>query len=442
MTDKKDKVKKYVRTSAHTVKFANTGKLDTYHAFISEYRKVADVYIDFIWNSKQSFVDSKGITKTFDIENDKLDATSFFDYNSIPIPFETKLSARALSSLVTQCCGVVKAVTEKRRKLLWKRDKFIEDGKTISPKFLELIENVKLTKPKSEKLNPELSSKNIDFEEVNGEFNLFIRLKCLGDFEAICLPIKLHKQANKWKKISKMKGSVLLTNRDIQIRWEFEKPIKLEGITVGADQGITTVLSLSNKLVTKEKDSHGHSHESIMKRLSGKRKGSKSFRKTQDHRKNFINWSINSLDLSGIRYLNLEKISNLRFCKSTSRYMSHFVYSDIESKTQSRCEETGVQLNLQPSAFRSQRCSECGWVHYTNRNKKEFRCKCCGAALDADINAAINHEVELPFVPEWIMKSGLNRTSGFYWKLEGFFNLEGEELGVPLSRNEEINILI
>jgi hypothetical protein len=50
---------------------------------------------------------------------------------------------------------------------------------------------------------------------------------------------------------------------------------------------------------------------------------------------------------------------------------------------------------------------------------------------DADLNASLNHEVDLPDVPYGLRILKLNR-KGFFWKSEGFFNLEGEEFTVPL----------
>ena len=43
-----------------------------------------------------------------------------------------------------------------------------------------------------------------------------------------------------------------------------------------------------------------HSLESIIQKLARKRKGSVAFKKAQDHRKNFINWSINRLNLKNV----------------------------------------------------------------------------------------------------------------------------------------------
>jgi predicted Zn-ribbon and HTH transcriptional regulator len=434
----KVKNNKYIRTSSHTIKFSNIGKLKTYSKFLKEYRNVAKIFIDFIWDNEYEFINSKNNIRIFNIKTDQLNVPQFFDYNLIPIKNKTTLSARSLSSLVTQCCGIVRAATEPRKKLLFKLKKLKENNDVIPKKFFDLIEKTKLVKPTSEKTNPELSSKNIDFEEVNGKFDFFIRLKYIGEFDSICIPIKMHKQANKWKKFSNRKGSILLTDKNIQIRWEFEKPIKDTGRVVGADQGKLTVLSLSDSQTTTKQDKHGHSMDSIMKKLSIKKKGSRKFQRAQNHRTNFINWSINQLNFDGIKQLNFEKISGLRFGKSTSGLMSHFTYTEIEKKAQSFREENGVHFLSQPSAFRSQRCSECGWVHSTNRKKKEFKCMKCGAELDVDINAAINHEFELPFISEWVMKSGLNYSDGFYWKSDGFFDKDGVEFRVRLFQNKKI----
>jgi len=436
-----EKVQKFVRSSEHTTKFARVGKLNVYIDFLQEYRRIAEIYINYIWNNKYEYIDSKNVTRICDIQNDLLDVPGFFDYNLIPVPNNCKLSGRAKSSLITQCCGIVKAVTEKRKRLLYKKNKLIQEKQIIPEKFLELIKKCELTKPKSEKINPELSSKNIEFEEETKHFNLFIKLKCLGDFDNIHIPIKLHKQANKWKKIGRRMGSVLLTSNSIHIRWECEKSIKSDGNIVGADQGKLDILSLSDGQVTKKTDIHGHSLDSILKKMSKRRKGSKAFQKVQDHRENFINWSINNLNFESLKQLNYEEVRNIRYKKCTNRVMSHWAYTIIEEKSKRKCEENGVHFHPQPSAYRSQRCSECGWVHAKNRKKKCFKCLMCGTVLDSDINASLNHEIELPFVPDFVMHSRMSYSSGFFWKPEEFFTKEGEELRVPLSNNQEINIL-
>jgi hypothetical protein len=57
----------------------------------------------------------------------------------------------------------------------------------------------------------------------------------------------------------------------------------------------------------------------------------------------------------------------------------------------------------------------------------------CGLKIDADLNAAKNHELNLPNIPFELRRLNLNR-KGFYWKPEGFYDLTGAALTVSLSK--------
>lgn len=432
----KQSTKFYIRTSKHALKFANAGKLQQYRSFISEMRQTAQIYIDFLWNHSYQWNDKNDSIHNMCIDNLQLDIPQFFDYNLIPLPDDNKLSARAKSSLVTQCMGIVKAATEKYRKQFFILNKLINENKPIPFKLLERLVVYQPVKPTVEKINVEISSKNIDFKKTNGEFDLFVRLKSLGDFNNFNLPIKLHKHANKWKNKAEMKGSILCSDRNIDIRWEIEQPLKTNGKTIGIDQGKCVILTCSDSQVTPERNGHGHTLNTIMKKLERKRKGSKLFGKVQDHRENFINWSVNQISLVDTLNVKYEDIKQIYSGVKTSRYMRHWIYAFIGKKVERICEENGVHFLPESPTYRSQRCSECGWVHKKNRNGRQFACTRCGEFLDADLNASRNHEIELPFISRNFMKLNLNKTSGFYWSQEGLFKEDGEELRVPLSQNE------
>ena len=51
--------------------------------------------------------------------------------------------------------------------------------------------------------------------------------------------------------------------------------------------------------------------------------------------------------------------------------------------------------------------------------------------MDADINAAKNHEIELPAIPHSTEFSKLAKSEGFYWLPNGLFSMDGSELRVP-----------
>ena len=210
--------------------------------------------------------------------------------------------------------------------------------------------------------------------------------------------------------------------------------------TLGADQGMKTVLTLSDHQVTPLTDDHGHSLESIIDKMRVKKKGSKAFGKLQDHRTNFINWSINKLNFKHIKTLKLEDVNHLRYKTSYSRKMSHWVYTDIRDKVASRCELEDVLLVPNESTYMSQRCHVCGLVLKSNRKGKVYSCKNCGYEGDSDYNSSCNHQLDLPDISD--LRSLRLNIKGFFWKLTGVYSLEGEELSVPLSKKLGKPVLI
>jgi len=397
-----------IRTSKHKIDYSNSKKLEKYTNFLTEMRKVAGIYVDFLWNTHYEWF-SKGKTNIMDINKEQLEIPPFFDYNLIPC--ETTLSARAKSSLVTQCCGIVKACTEKQRRRLYLLEEKKKNNEEIPKKLQENINKLKPQKPNTDSINLEISSKCSDFQKSEKNyFEGFLRLRSLGKtFGMIKIPIKFHKQSNNWKnKKAEMLQSFLLCNNKIEIRWKLEVPLKKEGREVGADQGKIDVLVLSDRQVTLKTNKHGISQEMIINKLARRKKGSKNFRQTQNERENFVNYTINRLNFSDIKTLKLEKIVNINFGKRTSRKMKHWLNTLIVNKTKRICEELGVQVFEQSSAYKSQRCSCCGIVLKKNRKGKEYFCHNCGNMIDADLNASINHEVNLPDVPFWLCNLNLN----------------------------------
>ena len=115
--------------------------------------------------------------------------------------------------------------------------------------------------------------------------------------------------------------------------------------------------------------------------------------------------------------------------------MSHWTNTEIRDKMQSYCEENGVHFTEQSCTYRSQRCSCCGIVHKANRKGKIYKCNNCGNIMDSDINAAKNHEYDLPDIPYALRKLGMNK-NGFYWLEPGFYEYqEGSSLeSLPLVK--------
>ena len=259
-----------ILSSFHTIDKSNTAKLNTYYVFLTEYRRVADLIVSEIWSNGYG---------EFNIEKNNLDLPKYIDYNYFNI--DTCLTGRALSSLVTQITGIIRAVTEKQRKRIFILNKKKEDG-VSKTKLKGLINNLKKNtphKPNVSKINQELSSKCIEFIESSTSFDVFIKLKSIiKDTKPIYVPIKFHKHSNSLKERGTRLNSFLLRNKGIDIRWNIDNPkVKDEGITVGADQGLLTVLTLSDEQTTNETCIHGHSLKSILQKMCSQKRGIRGF---------------------------------------------------------------------------------------------------------------------------------------------------------------------
>jgi transposase len=217
---------------------------------------------------------------------------------------------------------------------------------------------------------------------------------------------------------------------------------KKEGVLVGIDTGINACYTMSNNYPDQEnrqsgKDVHGHDLHSITTKLARKKNGSKAFERAKEHQKNYIHWTINKINFDGVKSVNIEKISNYRKGKRTSRLLNFFPHRFVEECLKDKCKLQGVLVSDSSSAFRSQRCSKCGYVDPMNRKGKNFRCKHCSFHTDADCNASDNHEIELPsanfirFLPR--------RPRKFFWKIEGFSDLDGLEFTVPDTKKYKFN---
>lgn len=399
-----------IRSSKHHIKDLNKSKREIYYKFLEDYHNYTYKVIDSIWRNGY---------KNFSIQNNSLELPKYINYKDFN--FKTKLSARARSNAVYQASQIIRSCVEKQKRVLW-----VRENKNSN------IKDKKFSKPKLKNIYPILSSKNCDVVFTNGKFLGFVRLKSLGkEYGEIKIPIAKNTRFYK----EKLKSGILFTHNNITLSFDVEEKENNSFNTIGVDQGLNTVAILSNGEKTPELCNHGHSLKSIINKISRKKKGSKSQKRAIKHRENFVNWSINRLNLSNIKEIKLEKINNIRFRKKTSRFLSHWSNPEIIDKLKSRCEELKVLVTEHSCVFRSQRCNQCGQVRKSNRKGKIYSCKNCGYRTDSDYNASVNNSVDLPEVPRDFLVQRLNLRNGFFWKPEGFFNFDGSELRVPNNQN-------
>jgi hypothetical protein len=399
-------------TTRHSYAFANKDKIKRLNEFVEEYSRVCIIALDYLW-------DNLG-------ENLKL--PKFLDYKIIPVT--TDLRKRALQCAVNQAGTIIRSTLEDYKRRLW-----IAQKKNLDTKHL------KFSKPNISHVNPQLHANCIQIQsDLTGQFEGFVKIHNIGPkYGKIYLPINKSSQYNKWKRVRKAKllPALNLLKDSFRLAWDWERSPHEQGDKViGIDQGMKTVCTLSDGQTTPDTCPHGHSLEIILNKLSRKKKGSKSFKKAQTHRKNFVHWSVNQLNFKDVKEVRLEKVVNVRLGKSSSRSMSHWSNPEIRDKIKRRCEELEVPVVEQSCAYRSQRCSNCGLVRKANRKKKVYSCKGCKNEMDADLNAALNHKQDLTPVPFAFLGQKLNLGNGFYWKLDGFFSFDGSEFIVPNSQQK------
>ena len=386
-----------IRTSKHYFFEPNKNKQTKLNEFLTQYRNATQYFVNYIWENL--------VNESFD--SPKRISTKEHKYKD--------LSQRALKCSATQACSIIQGTLDLKRRRTFVLSKLEPNSKEYL-KLKELIEKQKVNKPNVNYINCELNSICCDKKDN------FIQLKSIGKiFGKIRIPFTFHKQANKWKRKGKLLNSFLISNNWIDLRWNIEVKPKSKGQTLGLDQGKITVVSLSDGQTTKA-NKDNYDLNKIQTILARRTKGSKRFRKAQEHRKNYINWSINQLNFDKVKKVKIEEIKDLRKGKRCNRNMSHWTYTLINSKLINLLEELGVQVTFNKSSYRSQRCSQCGFVLKSNRKNKTFCCKNCGYVDDSDINAAKNHEADLPFLPLDLSRVGLDNVKlGFFWQPNDLF---------------------
>src|SRR5665213_1279570 len=196
-----------LHSTRHHTKDMNPAKVVAYHHFLDEYSRVCLLMIDDIWGKLP----------------EDLSVSDYLDYK--PFSSQTDLSARALSSAITQCSGIVRASIEKQRRRMWVQ-------KNRNP----LCPDVAFSKPVLSHVNPNLSSKCCDIQkDETGRFCVpsgpshtgtkfwgFVKIKSLGkSYGTINIPIiKAPQIAEEFTTNATLKSGVLFSKDKIQLTWE------------------------------------------------------------------------------------------------------------------------------------------------------------------------------------------------------------------------------
>jgi len=400
-----------IRSSKISLKYSNVQKRQSLLEIVVEYNRVIQSIIDLIWN---------------------LDQIPALLPKHLTSQVESWLSARMIQCAAKQASGIVRGTKKKHNQRLYMLAKLTKEGNHDQAVKLQKIINKKpITKPKIDNINPELDSRFVKFDWNNHtSFDGWVTISSIGSKKQIKIPIKRTRHFNKLYSKAKLKHGIRISKDSITFIFESSEIPKVKsGSTLGLDIGFKNVYSLSNDIVSTQ-CRHGHTLETITTKIIKKKKGSKGFKKVSDHRKNYINWSLNQFDLSGIKTLRIENIKNLRLGRKSSKLLSHWTYTIIFDKINSICETSGVHVEQIECSYTSQRCSQCGWVRKANRVGKLFTCNKCNYAIDADLNAAKNISLYLRKLDIRKIRQTKLNLKGFYWF--------GQEPIVPVTQGIKI----
>ena len=408
-----------IRSTCVSTKYSNINKKELINKFINDYSEVVksiinDICINGYKNNKIC---------CFNLEKRDLNLDSNLD-NEYLKQFNThNFTQRMMQACGTQASSIIRSCTSKAKRIKYVMTHLMSEGVDCC-KLQQKLDKTDISIPNFNVIYPQIDNRFFDIEE-DVYFDKFINIKLYSKI-SVNIPFKKHKHYIDLEKKGKLLNSIRLHNENISFSFELpDIPKRTVGSTIGADQGIITTLTLSDRQVTKV-NNHGYDLNKIIRHLNRKRKGSKNYKQTQDHRLNYINWSINQLDFSNIKTLNLEKLYQIRKGKNSGKFLSSFTYTLIKKKLEAVSETEGFGIMEIANSFRSQRCSECGWTLKSNRKGKLFICKICGFATDADLNASYNLEDNsLYTIPAKVRLDKINRT-GFFWNSEGLLNLNKE----------------
>lgn len=398
----------------------NKNKINQLELLHVEYVRALRFYVNLYWD----YYD----LDRYDYKKCALHKWAF--YPSITHNFNSILSARILKCVKTQAIGMIKSRTSKLNKLFYvlelEQKKVKLDKDKVASLQRRIQENRNLTKPYISSNTPmELNS--IVFKKVSNSTktkDFVYQLSSIWNVDykkkhnltnKINFVVNSNRHNNKLSSLGTEKNSYLVSSDGFNIRYDI-KPNKVKtGLTAGIDQGISYCITMVDDFGNIQQSkpcNHKHTLKNILMKMKNKKKGSQNFKDSQDHRTNYVNWSINQLDLTGIKEIRLEDLRDMTRGRRTSRFLNSFPYVEIRTKLQKVCSLAGVRLVEQSNMYRSQRCSSCGFVHKDNRKGDVFCCKGCRHTEQADVNAAKNHLANIKPINSY---NPFSKTTGFYW---------------------------
>jgi len=227
----------------------------------------------------------------------------------------------------------------------------------------------------------------------NSTFDAWLHLASIGGKTILDIPIKHHRQFNKWNEKGRRLNAYTITNDYVQFVFKIEtESKKTSGKLIGVDTGIKALAS------TSDGKQFGKDIEKYIEKIKRCKYGSKNQKKRRNALKQYINETVKEIINENPQLIVVEKLSNLnyktklkrRLSKNMRRSLGSWNYRYWLTRLQQATEENRVCFRSVPSYYTSQQCSNCGHTERRNRKGEVFRCLKCDHSGNADINAAIN----------------------------------------------------
>ena len=181
------------------------------------------------------------------------------------------------------------------------------------------------------------------------------------------------------------------------------KSLEDESKIVGIDLGIYNIVTLSDGSIVKHnkvreikrrrqylrgklQTKGTSSSKKKLKSLSGKEA---RFSRNENH---VLSKQIVQSDYDVFVFEDLKSIRNShkKYHKKSNRMLSNWTFGQLVEFTTYKAQALGKHVVKVNPMFTSQRCSCCGTVEKSNRNKSKYKCNKCSYELHADVNAANN----------------------------------------------------
>jgi len=228
------------------------------------------------------------------------------------------------------------------------------------------------------------------------EFDAWLKLRCIGEGLGLDLLIRFHQH---WHKLATHLGGVrlnsyIITATYVQFSFQIETGKKrTSGQRLGLDTGVNVLAALSTGLKL------GLDIKRLIEAINRCEWDSKRQQKLRRALRQRMDEVAKEIMLLAPVMIVVEKLSHVttgskqrrRLGRKTRRLLSAWAYRYWLERLRLACEWNRVSFRRVPPYQTSQRCSRCGHTEQGNRLSSElFRCRSCGHADDADVNAARN----------------------------------------------------